>query len=441
MPAMSRGRRALMFAMLFGLLAVIVEIGSFFVLWWVYGEVRSPRSFYEEREAIRIALVKRLTTGTDDKTAETMREHLAVEALHPYLGFVVDHDTHGAPDENWGGQGAHAWGLVGELDLPRERDPDRVVVAILGGSVAFLFSLDGAPRLVELLQQDPRYAGKEIEILRLAWGGYKQPQQLMALNYFLTAGAPIDVAVAIDGFNEVALSLVENVEHGVAAIYPRSWPWRVRDLPDPQLRRMIGAAVYHEQARRALSSIFSKGPQSRLYTWNLLWKVLDRRVRILIERAEIRIRRHGGRASEDGQRPYVERGPFQPADTDTALDRIVGQWRRASLAMHDLCEGAGIRYVQFLQPNQYVEGSKPMSAEERAVAWRDDHPYRKAVVLGYPKLLASGAELLTAGVDFHDLTPLFADVEEPIYADDCCHVNERGNAMLADAIAQALLAD
>lgn len=430
-----------MFAMLFGVFLVLTEIASFFVLWWVYGEIRSPRAFHEEREAIRVALVKRLTVGTDDKTAETMRNHLAVEVLHPYLGFVVDHDEHGAPNENWGGFGIHPWGLVGDLDLPQEKDPERVVVAIFGGSVAQLFSFEGAPQLVEHLERDPRYADKQIEILRLAWGGYKQPQQLMALNYFLTAGAQIDIAISIDGFNEVALSLTENVENGVASIYPRSWPWRVRDLPDPHLRRMIGATVYHEQARRALSSVFSQGPQSHLYSWNLLWKILDRRVRILIERAELRVRRAGGRTREGDERPYVERGPFVPQGTDTALDDIVGQWRRASRAMHHLCESSGIRYHQFLQPNQYVEGSKPMSADERAVAIREDHPYRDAVVRGYPQLRAAGAELAAAGVDFHDLTPLFADVEEPIYADDCCHVNELGNAMLADAIAQALLAD
>ena len=36
--------------------------------------------------------------------------------------------------------------------------------------------------------------------------GYKQPQQLLILSYFLSIGQSFDVVVNIDGFNEVAMS-------------------------------------------------------------------------------------------------------------------------------------------------------------------------------------------------------------------------------------------
>ena len=45
-----------------------------------------------------------------------------------------------------------------------------------------------------------------------------------------------------------------------------------------------------------------------------------------------------------------------------------------------------------------------------------------------------------AGVDFLDLTMVFARTPEAIYIDDCCHYNQLGNRMLADAIADRLLA-
>jgi len=35
--------------------------------------------------------------------------------------------------------------------------------------------------------------------------GYKQPQQLLVLSYFLSIGQPFDMVMNIDGFNEVAL--------------------------------------------------------------------------------------------------------------------------------------------------------------------------------------------------------------------------------------------
>jgi hypothetical protein len=41
-------------------------------------------------------------------------------------------------------------------------------------------------------------------------------------------------------------------------------------------------------------------------------------------------------------------------------------------------------------------------------------------------------------VHFVDLTMLFKDVEETIYEDDCCHVNQRGNDLIAAKLAEAM---
>jgi hypothetical protein len=41
-------------------------------------------------------------------------------------------------------------------------------------------------------------------------------------------------------------------------------------------------------------------------------------------------------------------------------------------------------------------------------------------------------------VRFHDLSRVFAEVEEPLYVDDCCHFNRQGNRLLADAVVAAI---
>jgi hypothetical protein len=68
-------------------------------------------------------------------------------------------------------------------------------------------------------------------------------------------------------------------------------------------------------------------------------------------------------------------------------------------------------------------------------------PWAPYAERAYPLLREAGRELRQAGVRFHDLTQVFAGVEEPLYVDDCCHVNARGNALLAEAIARAILED
>jgi lysophospholipase L1-like esterase len=43
-------------------------------------------------------------------------------------------------------------------------------------------------------------------------------------------------------------------------------------------------------------------------------------------------------------------------------------------------------------------------------------------------------------VAFTDLTGIFAGRREALYVDDCCHVGPAGYALIADAVADGLLA-
>ena len=106
--------------------------------------------------------------------------------------------------------------------------------------------------------------------------------------------------------------------------------------------------------------------------------------------------------------------------------------------MHLLCQGMGIEYYHFLQPNQYVPDSKPLSAEEVADAWRANHPYRTPALEGYPRLVRYGRRLRRNGIAFHDLTGIFRERPETLYRDTCCHLNQAGNTLLAEAIRRVI---
>lgn len=119
---------------------------------------------------------------------------------------------------------------------------------------------------------------------------------------------------------------------------------------------------------------------------------------------------------------------------------LIRRTSRSSIQMSHLCKVDGTYYLHCLQPNQYVEGSKPMSPEERAVAINDDQPYASWARRGYPHLIRLEKRLSQEGVDFHDLSMMFRDVERPLYADDCCHLNEEGYTLVVRKIL-AILAD
>lgn len=108
--------------------------------------------------------------------------------------------------------------------------------------------------------------------------------------------------------------------------------------------------------------------------------------------------------------------------------------------MHRVSEGAGIRYFHFLQPNQYVGGSKPLSDEERRIAFAPNDPYANYVRLGYPYLREDGLELARRGVRFHDLTHIFAGDAATRYSDTCCHLTKAANELLGAEIGRRMAA-
>ena len=76
---------------------------------------------------------------------------------------------------------------------------------------------------------------------------------------------------------------------------------------------------------------------------------------------------------------------------------------------------------------------------ETETAYDAESPYRGVVEMGYSQLREAGVELRNAGVAFHDLSDVFAKVNDTLYKDSCCHFNEEGNRILAEAMAQAIV--
>ncbi len=344
------------------------------------------------------------------------------EVIHPYLGFVP---------EPAGGVAATT---VADRSQILPRSDDALTVGVFGGSFARdLCHLADA----ELLRALRLPADKKARVVCVAAGGYKQPQQLLALSYLLGLGGHFDIVINIDGFNEVALPPVENVPEGVAADYPRGWSWRVAGLRDPQALEMLGGLYALDASRRRWATTLLGCGAERSALGLLLWLSRDRFLEARRSELVAELDRHEVAPGSS----YAVTGPKLAFASEAALfDHLANLWRDSSLQMKRLCDANGIAYHHFLQPNQYVADSKPMGADERRIAIRPGHPYGHGVVAGYPLLRGRGNELVQSGVSFHDLTGVFAGVSEPLYKDDCCHVSSKGYAVVADAIGSMISA-
>lgn len=359
---------------------------------------------------------------------------------HPYIGAAHPPATVRKPEirdpdfmENYG------FG-PGTGPFPRVKKDNEVSVAIFGGSVAKQFALSvPTEKLAAALKQFPEYEGKDIVFTVAANYGFKQPQQLLTLNYLMSIGAQFDAIILIDGFNEMAMPYEENYTRNVFPFYPRFWNVRMQSLSTaPEMRHIIGRIGLlqerQETAARSLQGSLLRGSMTAQLLWQLYDKNLDAKIvadqQLLFEQGA------------DEQSGYVVTGPSRVYEnTDQFYLDLATNWKESSLLMRDIAKANGMRFYHFLQPNQYVPNSKPMGSEEKAVAIRENHYYRDDVERGYPLLRQAGRELREQGVQFYDMTSVFENVREQTYIDDCCHLTVFGYGVLGDAIAAAIAAD
>ena len=345
-----------------------------------------------------------------------------IEVIHPYLGFVRDPDR--TPNTSY-------LGFPDKNDDPLlENDRNSVTVAVFGGSFAAGTSVFGESAMQSTLKD----YGINARILTVAVEGYKQPQQLLTLAYLLSHGAQIDVVVNIDGFNEVALPQADNLANGVNPFYPRAWYRRTLNLNDQATLRQIGRLSALQDDRQRWAAFFHEMPKFSIIR-NLVWRAYDR----LLERRMVDINENIRRAQPLRGSRFLTTGPDLGMDDETDLyQRIADHWMSCSLLMKALCDFQEIKYIHILQPNQYFEAGRTLTATEQQTAFREDHPYRPGVVQGYPRLLEAKSDLVDRGVNFHDLTMLYRDIPQPIYQDDCCHPNKRGYEIIAKYIAHTI---
>ena len=97
--------------------------------------------------------------------------------------------------------------------------------------------------------------------------------------------------------------------------------------------------------------------------------------------------------------------------------------------MQRLCQERNIPFFLCLHPNQYY-GAKTLTAEEREFAVHDRSPYKAGVEAVYPELIRRIHGLRTRGMAAFDATAILDDIRETAYADNCCHYNDLGNAVL-----------
>ena len=213
---------------------------------------------------------------------------------------------------------------------------------------------------------------------------------------------------------------------------------RFEGIQDPQLLERAGRLLYLEGLRAGLAARFADSILRWSVTANVAWELVDRGIerRVVEDRAALN---EALLDRDSASRTYDASGPERDyASAEARYRDLADYWKNTSMLLAKKAEAYGFRYFHFLQPNQYVKGSKPMGEEERAIALPATYFYKQGATEGYPHLIAAGKEMTALGMPFADLTMMFHDVEAPVYSDGCCHFNAFGNELIAQEMARGV---
>ena len=395
-------------------MAIFVVVAEIVALFLYY--VDTGRLFYTYRRTMPVI-------------EETAQGALTGDALHPYFGPI---HRPGVRSET------NNIGFGSPYPYPVARTSGRQwFMGIFGGSVARQFCDRGAGRLAAALQRSPSFATRDIVPLCFAHEGYKQPQQLLVLAYFLSIGQEIDLAINIDGFNEVALGAY-NHERSRDISMPSGIHLDPlinlidRSTMTPAMVESLARINRYKQRLNELALrmagndiAFLNFAMESYYAWTA-------------GRYRAELARFASLPGNPSTASLVQVTPaLRARDATTLYQDVATQWATASLMMKDLLETRSALYLHVLQPNQY-HTARRFGPEEARVALNDATSFKPPVERGYPALLTA-ARGLQHRERFFDATGIFDAEPSAVYSDDCCHYTQRGNELLADFIARHVL--
>lgn len=361
--------------------------------------------------------------------------------LHPYVGFSVD--GHRRKPDCDSGSFKECYARI-KIDTDRpfvKRSENRLIIGILGGSFA-----DGTARggnngiIAKSFRALPVFSNKsEVIIYNMAAGAYKQPQQLMQAAYFMALGAEFDILINLDGFNEIAGSFYGWRDSQLHPAFPKSWNHRVSSSLSKDYLNAFAQKHNVSNRRRSFAELASKFPLRWSPTINFIWRISDNRYERTISKYDTELVTLT--TVDDSQRDFALEalGPDYKIDSFPDLANYSAKlWADSSLSLRALAEGRGSRYYHFLQPNQYIEGAKALSNEEKQTAILKSGGYGNVYKMGYPYIKQQAKALKNEGVSYHDLTTMFKDNSETLYIDNCCHLNRKGYNLVVKKIASTI---
>jgi len=365
-----------------------------------------------------------------------------VERLHPFFGYVM---KPGAFTNEKLKLKVNKHGFFSLYEYPFVKThKNQVIIGVFGGSVANNFAVDEyiTRRLSNKLKAEPEFANKEIIVLNFGNGGYKQPQQLLVLNYFLALGQELDLVINIDGFNEVALSNLNNkaqVEIGMPSVqHIQPLTGLANNSLSPFAMRSI---LQINENKKQLKAGIDKLQTCQLA---LCHAVTSLQVKQLVNNYQQAVVKYDSQVKQSNPDTanssivYIPKADSVLQDA-AAFEKMASMWYESSIGMNQILSSRKIKYFHFIQPNQYYPTKRAFTAKEKEIAIDNKSPYIEGVKKGYPVLLSKVDDLQKARVNVFNAVNILDNTKETVYKDACCHYNSVGEEVLANYVSTSII--
>lgn len=291
-------------------------------------------------------------------------------------------------------------------------------VGIFGGSVAEIFAKNqqAVEDLEKSLSTLSQTKGRKVRVINLAMGGFKQPQQMIGFALF---GEPLDLAINIEGSNEVSDFLF--ADH-----IPR-------DFPVTSLRyHYNGPGRGYLQISRLVAELLDK-----LYFHQPFqpFRYSSATMTLMARTLSLSLAHLSNYLFNEFQEKYCREIHCYP-QREHENERLIQQWEKDVKDQFLLSRLSKVPLFIFIQPSQYVEGSKKFSDWELKNAI--DSSRSQHLTPRYQMLLAKSHQLREKGLQIHDLVNIFEHRTDTIYTDSCCHFNDIGNQLMSKRIFQVI---
>jgi len=396
------------------LLAELVSIFSFEVITGKKFEVENLKSARENKLSILKSKLEGFEQGKN------------LFSFHPYLGYS------GTPGYfPWGVNSIsyNSFGLLNQNGhkYPSKKTADSFIIGVLGGSVAEIFANQVEGFIQEYVDKIANF-DRNIKIINLAVAGYKQPQQLIQLETAILNGFEFDAVINLDGFNDLALA-VSNQNFGANPMYPsyQHFSEMTSLSSPPNAYKIKKLNLYYDNLSKEISIL--DFIQNSILSSSALINLIEEQAAFFIDKKSINL------SAINGRNQLLFMGNSNVAGDISLSVKI---WQESSVMTSLICKLNNIKYFHFLQPNQYVIGSKSLSSREKKIAYNPTHPWGLIIRENY-HLLQNSIEVFNEHeVNFHDLTNAFIEYDDDIYVDDCCHFGLDGNRILSEKISSII---